>query len=294
MKNRQNIIIKGLVYDNEVSLTILDTTKLVNDAIKIHNLSPLSAAALGRAITVAAYMCSCLKTDNSALSINIRGNGVGGPISISGDKNLNMRGYIDNPVADLPPNSAGKLDVGGCVGSQGYISVVRDDGEGVPFVGTTELVSGEIGEDFAAYFAYSEQLPTAIAVGVRIAPDGSCLGAGGVILQPLPNASEESIQKVENIVPHFSNISSLLENFTANEILKGYFGEVETYTLNPEYKCNCSREYIEGVLLSMGEKELKDTLAQEGKISVHCHYCNTDYQFSEEEILTLIKSVKQS
>ncbi len=292
MKKTQNIIIRGLVFDDEVSLAVLDTTKLINDAIKIHNLSPLSAAALGRALTVSAYMCSSLKSENSALSVNIKGNGIGGPICVSGDKGLHMRGYIDNPNADLPANAFGKLDVGGCVGNEGYISVVRDDGEGIPFVGTTELVTGEIGDDFAAYFAYSEQLPTAIAVGVKIDTDGTCIGAGGVMLQPLPNASEESIKKVEDIIKNFGAISSMIEKGSAEDIVKEYFGDVNYYTLNPEYKCNCSKNYIESVLISMGESELLNTLSQEGKISVHCHYCNTDYEFSENDILTLIKNSK--
>lgn len=289
---RENVILRGLVFHDEVSLAVLDTTNLVNDAIRTHGLSPLAAAALGRTLTVAAYMCSSLKTENSALSVNIRGDGVGGYISVSGDKLLHMRGYIDHPTVQLPPKAPGKLDVGGCVGKNGYLSVVRDDGEGVPFVGTTELVSGEIGEDFATYFAYSEQLPTAIAVGVKIGTDGVCVGAGGVILQPLPGASEESLAAVDEAMRAFGAISSMIEQGSAQEIAEKYFGNVKYYTLKPEYKCNCSRNYIEGVLLSMGERELRESLAAEGKISVHCHYCNRDYDFSQEEIERLIAEGK--
>ena len=168
MKTKQDVILRGLIWNGEVSLAVADTTRLVGRAIEIHGLSPLSAAALGRTLTVAAYMCSSLKEERGALSVSVKGDGIGGPIYVSGDKKLRMRGYIDNPQAFLPPNARGKLDVGGCVGRNGTLSVVREDGEGIPFVGTTPLVSGEIGEDFAAYFAYSEQLPTAIAVGVKI------------------------------------------------------------------------------------------------------------------------------
>ena len=177
---KEDALLRGLVYNDEVSVCVADTTKLVNEAIRIHDLSALSAAALGRTLTAAAYMCSSLKEERGALSVTIKGGGIGGTICVSGDKALHMRGYIENPHAQLPPNAQGKLDVGGCVGKDGYISVVRDDGDNVPFVGTTELVSGEIGEDFAAYFAYSEQIPTAVAVGVKIGTDGTCLGAGGV------------------------------------------------------------------------------------------------------------------
>ena len=164
MKTKQDVILRGLIWNGEVSLAVADTTRLVGRAIEIHGLSPLSATALGRTLTVAAYMCSSLKEERGALSVSVKGDGIGGPIYVSGDKKLRMRGYIDNPQAFLPPNARGKLDVGGCVGRNGTLSVVREDGEGIPFVGTTPLVSGEIGEDFAAYFAYSEQLPTAIAV----------------------------------------------------------------------------------------------------------------------------------
>lgn len=286
---KEDVILRGLIYNEEVSLAVADTTALVNEEIRIHGLSPLSAAALGRTLTVAAYMCSSLKTEGSALSVTIKGDGVGGPIYVSGDRLLHMRGYIDNPQAALPPNALGKLDVGGCVGRNGYLSVVRDDGENRPFVGTTPLVSGEIGEDFAAYFAYSEQLPTAIAVGVKISREGSCLGAGGVFLQPLPGASEESIQKAEEAIGQFGAVSSLLQEMSAETLAEKYFGNVTFYKLKPEYKCNCSRNYIEGILAAMGEEELRSVVAEQGKISVHCHYCNTDYEFSPEEAEEIIK-----
>lgn len=286
---KEDVILRGLIYNEEVSLAVADTTALVNEAIRIHGLSPLSAAALGRTLTVAAYMCSSLKTEGSALSVTIKGDGVGGPIYVSGDRLLHMRGYIDNPQAALPPNALGKLDVGGCVGRNGYLSVVRDDGENRPFVGTTPLVSGEIGEDFAAYFAYSEQLPTAIAVGVKISREGICLGAGGVFLQPLPGASEESIQKAEEAIGQFGAVSSLLQEMSAETLAEKYFGNVTFYKLKPEYKCNCSRNYIEGILAAMGEEELRSVVAEQGKISVHCHYCNTDYEFSPEEAEEIIK-----
>ena len=286
---KEDVILRGLIYNEEVSLAVADTTALVNEAIRVHGLSPLAAAALGRTLTVAAYMCSSLKTGGGALSVSVKGDGAGGAIYVSGDKALHMRGYIENPQAALPPNALGKLDVGGCVGKEGYLSVVRDDGENQPFVGTTPLVSGEIGEDFAAYFAYSEQLPTAIAVGVRISKEGKCLGAGGVFLQPLPGAGEESIQKAEKAIGQFSAVSSLLESMSAEELAEKYFGNVTFYKQKPEYKCNCSRNYIEGILAAMGEKEIRSIIAEQGKISVHCHYCNTDYEFSPEEAEKIIE-----
>ena len=285
---KQDVILRGLIYNGEVSLAVADTTRLVNEAIRIHGLSPLSAAALGRTLTAAAYMCSSLKEERGALSITIKGDGVGGSICVSGDKQLHMRGYIEDPHADLPPNAQGKLDVGGCVGHTGTLTVVRDDGEAVPFVGTTELVSGEIGEDLAAYFAYSEQRPTAVAVGVKIGTDGKCLGAGGVFLQPMPGASEASIARAEQAIASFSAVSSLMEEHTAEEVWHTYFGEEVFYAQTPVYKCNCSRDYIEGLLAAMGEEELASILREQGRISVHCHYCNTDYVFTEEDVRRML------
>ena len=287
---KEDAILRALIYDGEVSLAVADTTKLVGEAIRIHHLSPLSAAALGRTLTVAAYMCSSLKAERGALSVTIKGDGVGGTVCVSGDAQLHMRGYIDEPNADLPPNAAGKLDVGSCIGRHGTLTVVRDDGDNRPFVGTTELVSGEIGEDFAAYFTYSEQLPTAIAVGVRIGKEGDCLGAGGVFLQPMPGASEQSIRRAEEAIARFGAVSSLLEKMTAEELLRTYFGEVHFYTKKPEYKCNCSRNYIEGLLSAMGEEELRAIIGQEGKIEVHCHYCNTDHIFTEADVEQLLRA----
>lgn len=292
MKTKQDVILRGLIWNGEVSLAVADTTRLVGRAIEIHGLSPLSAAALGRTLTVAAYMCSSLKEERGALSVSVKGDGIGGPIYVSGDKKLRMRGYIDNPQTFLPPNARGKLDVGGCVGRNGTLSVVREDGEGIPFVGTTPLVSGEIGEDFAAYFAYSEQLPTAIAVGVKIGKEGTCLGAGGVFLQPLPGAGEESLKKTDETIAKFAAVSSMLEEMTAEELAEKYFGNVNFYKQKPEYKCNCSRNYIEGILSAMGEEELRSILAEEGKISVHCHYCNKDYVFTPEETEDLISRMR--
>lgn len=289
---KEDALLRGLVYDGEVSVCVADTTKLVNEAIRIHDLSALSAAALGRTLTAAAYMCSSLKEERGALSVTVKGGGVGGNIYVSGDAALHMRGYIENPHASLPLNAAGKLDVGGCVGKSGILSVVRDDGDNVPFVGTTELVSGEIGEDFAAYFAYSEQIPTAVAVGVKIGKGGQCLGAGGVFLQPLPGASEASIRKAEEMIGKFSAVSTLAERMTAEQILTEYFGTVKFYTRKPEYKCSCSRNYIEGILAAMGERELRSVLEEQGKISVHCHYCNTDYTFTAEETEALIAKMR--
>ncbi|MGN0823404.1 MAG: Hsp33 family molecular chaperone HslO [Candidatus Gallimonas sp.] len=287
MQKEMSAIYKTLIYDREVSLAVLDTTSLVNEAIARHGLTPVTAAALGRTLTVSAYLCSWLKSDTSALSVTVNGGGAGGKICVSGDGRLFMRGFIERPDADLPPRADGKLDVGSCVGRSGTISVIREDEGAAPFVGTCELVSGEIGEDFSAYFYVSEQRPTAIAVGVKISPDGRCLGAGGVMLQPLPGASEESLVRAESAIGAFSAISTLVAEKGAEGILREYFSVADAERREIFYRCHCSREKIARLILTMGRAEAEAIVRDEGSVRVHCHYCNTDYTFDETDVAKL-------
>lgn len=279
-----NRLVKTLIYGGEMSLCVLDTTDLVNDAIQIHKLSPLSAAALGRALTAAAFMCSGLKNEGDKLSVNIVGDGVGGTITVSGNSALDLRGTIENPRAELPLRADGKLDVGGCVGRNGRLTVVKSMGLKEPYSGSCRLVSGEIAEDFAAYYLYSEQQPSAFALGVKIGKDYSCAGAGGVVIQALPGASEESIVKAEETMGKFASVSTLIKEKSIEEIIEENFGKCETEELFPHYKCLCSREYIGGILKSMGKKELEDILAEQGEIAVNCEFCEKNYVFTQNDV----------
>ena len=191
---------RALVWKERVSLAVLDTTALVNEAIVRHALSPVAAAALGRTLTATAYLAGWLKEEKSSLSVSVDGGGAGGKIGTAADGALNVRGFIEHPDVQLPPRADGKLDVGRCVGKNGTFTVIRDDGEGIPFVGTSPLVSGEIAEDLSAYFLTSEQRPTAIALGVKIAPDGRCIGAGGVFLEPLPGAGDGALDFAQEAI----------------------------------------------------------------------------------------------
>ena len=283
-----SIIYKSLIFGGEISLAVLDTTELVNEAIRRHGLSPVAAAALGRTLTATAYLCSWLKEDESSLSVTVNGGGAGGKILAVGDGALNLRGFIENAQVDLPPRADGKLDVGTCVGKTGVITVIRDDGTGIPFVGTSELVSGELAEDFSYYFLTSEQRPTAIALGVKIGTDGTCLGAGGVFLQPMPFASEEAISYAEAEIAKYGAVSSVIERDGAEAILRAFGAEnVEKRTAS--FSCRCSRTKAESAVLAMGEAEAHAVLKEEGKLSVHCHYCNTDYNFTEIELAELFR-----
>ncbi|MBR1868132.1 MAG: Hsp33 family molecular chaperone HslO [Clostridia bacterium] len=282
-------IYKTLIFDGEASLSVLETTDVVNTAIKYHKLTPVCAAALGRTLTATAFMSTGLKNEGDRLSVTIKGNGAGGTIITSCDSKLNVRGRIDNPFADAPLKQNGKLDVAAIVGNEGYMTVVKSMGLKEPYVGRCDLVSGEIAEDFAAYYAYSEQQPTAIALGVLIGKDGKCVGAGGVVIQPLPGCSETNISKIENEISRFANVSGLISEIGGKGICEKYFGEYSFEEYHTEYKCNCSKKYIDGVLLTLGKEELLDTIKSVGKVEVNCEFCDKKYEYAEEDVLKLFE-----
>ena len=277
---------RALVSDGRVSLAVLDTTQVVNEAIVRHALSPVAAAALGRTMTAAAYLEGWLKEETSTLSLSVNGGGAGGKICAAADGALRVRGYLEHPSVTLPLRADGKLDVGGCVGKEGTFTVIRDDGDGIPFVGTSPLVSGEIAEDLSASFLTSEQRPTAVARGVRVGADGTCLGAGGVVLQPLPGAGEEALLYSERTIAQFSNISALIGGEGAAGVL-ARFGVKGADVRDVRFACHCSRERAAAAVLAMGEADARALLAERGTIGVHCAYCNTEYTFDGDDLHTL-------
>ncbi len=282
-------ILKTLLYDGDISLSILDTTDIVNTAIEYHGLTPLAAAALGRTMTAVAFMAaSSLKNDDDRLSVTITGDGVGGQIVVCSDSKLHIRGYIDNPRADLPLNSLGKLDVAGCVGKHGRISVVKNLGLKEPYTGSCNIISGEIAEDFASYYTFSEQQPTGMALGVKIGTDYKCVGAGGVVMQPMPGAKEESIDMAEKLLSEFSAVSTLIENGGIEGIVEKFFKDAEFEEYEPRYECNCSKDYVDKILITLGEKELYSSIEKEGKIEVVCHFCPKKYTYFKEDIDVLL------
>ena len=282
-----DILYKGVAFNGKISVTVIEATQMVNEAIKIHNLSPLAAAALGRTLIASTFMASTLKSEGDRLSVTLNGNGVGGHIVVAGDSNLNMRGYIDNPQCELPLNSKGKLDVAGCVG-QGRLTVVKSMGLKDPYTGSCNIESGEIAEDFAAYYTFSEQQPTGMALGVKIGTDLNCVGAGGVIFQTLPDADDDSIEKAEQLLYSLTDISSIIQNEGAKTFVERAFDDYTFETFKPRYNCICSNEYISGMLITLGAKELYDTVEKQGNIEVHCHFCNKDYVYYKEDIDSLI------
>lgn len=271
-----NKIIRALTFNDEISLMAIDSTQMLSDAIKIHSLSVDSAKVFGKALTVMTYMSCWLGDDTGEVSVSLKGNGNGGTICVSGDKALNMRGTMGNPRA---VGSESEI-----IGHEGYITVIRDDGYVQPFVGTAPISSGNISRIFEEYYIVSEQLPTYIKTDVAFNEKGELTSSVGLFLQPLPEASFEAKANAVNKALAVDNLAESIREEGLLEWTNDNFSVGEITTLSPRYKCNCSRKYIEGVILSMKKEELYDIIDKEGKVNVHCHYCNTDYDFTREDI----------
>jgi len=285
-------ICKALIFDDRVQVIAIKSTRIVNEAIKTHNLSPVCAAALGRTLSVAAMMASDLKSGKDNLSITIKGDGPIGSIVAACDGALNLRGYVDNPQLELPLKENGKLDVSRAVG-KGKITVIQDMGLKAPYVGLSDIVSGEIAEDFAHYFFTSLQQPSAVALGVLIDTDLSCSSAGGVIIRLMPDCPEETIGKVEELSAKLGEISRLMKGLSARQFVDDFFAGCDiryTDELFPRYRCKCSRQVIDRVILSMGREEAFNALDEHGELSVICHFCNKQYRYDREQIKTLFEA----
>lgn len=269
-----NKLYKSLVYDNQVSLSVLETTDLVNDAIKIHKLHARSAQLLGNLLTCCAYMAGCLKSERGAVSITVKAQDGGGCVSVSGDSDMHIRGYVDGRCEETLKG--------------GTLTVIKDDGFFRPYVGACEIRTDDVSEILMQYFHQSEQIPTAVAVGVKLDSSGACVSAGGVIMQLLPGTSQENMDKAEERMQAFVNAADVVGGCGAEGIVKQYFdGEITRdglYLSHPAYVCNCSRRKIAGVLTAVGKQELLKIIEEQGKVSVHCHYCNTDYEFGVTDV----------
>lgn len=273
-----NKLYKTLIYDKQVSLSVLETTQLVNDAIRIHNLDDNSARLLGGLLTACAYMAGCLKSEKGAVSITVKSGDGSATASVSGDINGHIRGYIDGAEYGL---------------KGGVMTVIKEDGFYRPFVGACELKCDDVSENLMQYYHASEQIPTAVSIGVKV-ENGVCLAAGGVIMQLLPGTTDYNTDKAEEAMQSFVNVAQVIEKLGADGIMEKYFkSETEDkgiYLYFPEYKCNCSRKKIEGVIMPLGKSDLMKIIDEDGKVSVHCHYCNTDYEFTAKDIEELFSA----
>ena len=291
MKDR---IIDCLAYEGKVSIKCMSSTKLVEEARKIHGLSPTATAALGRLLTITSIMGYELKEKDGNLTNQIKGDGPIGILTAVADSNGNVKGYVGNNTVDIPLKENGKLDVGTAVGKKGMLYIVKDLGIGKPYVGMTPIVSGEIAEDFTNYFATSEQTPTVIALGVLVDKNG-VRAAGGYKLSLMPDATEDIISTIEQQISKIEPISKMLdENKTLEEIAKLVTGDENIQvleTINPEFKCNCSREKCEKGLIAVGKTELEAMINEEEKIEIVCNFCNSKHIFTKEDLQNLVDKI---
>lgn len=280
---------KAIVFDGQVVVSVIKINDIVNNVKSLQHLSNTATAALGRTLAVGAYMSSNLKGLNEKMSITINGGGPLGTIIVAGMSGARIRGYVGKPECEPPLKENGKLDVGFAVGNDGNITVIKDLGLKEPYIGICPLVSGEIGEDFTYYYLKSEQQPSAIALGVLIEGD-KVVGAGGVIIQPLPNCPEHIITVLEDIMTKFTNISTLLRDKEPLEIIEMEFGHFQ-HTIEepvfPKFECICSKERMESIIKSLSPIECFEILKEDKKIEILCHFCNKKYKFTTDEVIKL-------
>ena len=269
-------------------------TELVEKARLVHELSPIATAALGRTLTAAGMMSKMLKGDKDRLTIQIKGDGPLGGIVVTADSKANVRGYVNNPGVDLPLNERGKLDIRTAVG-YGYINVIKDMGLKEPYIGYSDLVSGEIADDLTYYFATSEQVPSTVALGVLVDVNG-VKAAGGFIIQLMPGADEETVEKLEERLIGFPPISKQLsEGTTPEQILERLLDGMEPKVIEKvpcSFTCNCSRDRMERNLISIGKEDLLEMLEDGKGAELQCHFCNTKYNFTHNDMEKLVMELQ--
>ena len=288
-------IIRAIAANDQIRAFAAVTTETVEEARKDHNTSPVATAALGRLLTAGAMMGTMMKGDKDILTLQIKAGGPLEGITVTADSKGRVKGYVGNPNVCIPANSKGKLDVAGAVGV-GFMNVIKDMGLKEPYVGQVALQTSEIAEDLTYYFATSEQVPSAVGLGVLMNKDNTVRQAGGFIVQLMPFAEESTIAKLEENVQKITSVTSLLEEGHTPEsllekVLDGFDMEINE-KIPTEFYCNCSRERVEKALISIGRKELNEMI-QEGKpIEMNCHFCNHNYEFTVEELKEILRKYK--
>lgn len=285
-------MIRATAAEGQIRAFAATTRDMVENAKNAHNTSPVATAALGRLMTAAAMMGADLKGEKDLLTLRIEGSGPLGGLLVTANGHGDVKGYAFNPDVMLPPNAQGKLDVGGSL-DLGVLSVIKDIGLKEPYVGQTQLVTGEIAEDLTYYFATSEQVPSSVALGVLMNKDNTVRQAGGFIIQLLPGASDEIIDKLETKLSGISSITAVLDaGKTPEEILTDILGEFGLEILKKmpvQFHCDCERSRVEKAIISIGRKEIQDMIDEGKEIEVNCQFCNKHYKFSVDELGEMLK-----
>lgn len=288
-------IVRATAGNHQIRLFAATTRDLVEQARQSHNTSPVATAALGRLLTAGSMMGVMMKGRDDLLTIKIQGSGPMKGLTVTADSKGDVKGYVYNPDVMLPPSAAGKLDVGGAVG-EGVLSVIKDIGMKEPYVGQTILVGGEIAEDLTYYYATSEQTPSSVALGVLMNKNNTVKQAGGFIIQLLPGASEEIIEKLEKTLGEITSITSLLDEGNTPEMILthilGDFGLEFMEQLPTRFYCNCDKKRVEKALVSIGKKELEEMIAEGESIEVNCHFCSKNYEFTVVDLKELYEAAK--
>lgn len=288
-------LVRGMTMDGFVKVVAIRSTEIVRRGAAIHKTTPNATAAFGRALTAASMMGNMQKVENGSMTLQIKGDGPIGSIVCVSDPEGNVRGYVYEPQVPLVEKHPGKLDVGATVGKNGTLTVIRDLQMKEPYVGSVELISGEIGDDVTAYFAQSEQTPTACALGVLVDRDCSVKVAGGYLIQLLPGAPEEVIDKLEEGIKRAGAVTAMLDNgLTPEDILGqvcGDLGVVFMETTEVSYKCYCDRQRVTDALISLGREELTAIMQENKTFPVECQFCDAVYSFTPEDISDILKSV---
>ena len=291
---RMGTLKKFMAHVDMVKISCIDSTDIVEEARKLHDLNPTPTAALGRVLTMGTLMGTMMKSEEDRLTIQIMCNGPIGSILATANSKGEVKGYVGNPYAEAPLKENGKLNVSGIVG-EGTLRIIKDIGIGEPYIGTVPLQTGEIAEDFAYYYATSEQIPTVVALGVLVNKDGSVKRAGGYILQALPDTPEEILLLIEKRIASSKSITEMLEDgMSLDEIATFISDDLNTHQveeINVSWNCDCSKERMYRAIASMGKKDIED-LANDEKVEVVCHFCNSKYEFSKEEIQGILESKK--
>ncbi|MBQ3209879.1 MAG: Hsp33 family molecular chaperone HslO [Oscillospiraceae bacterium] len=289
-------IIRALAGDGNIKMSVITARDTVERARQIHSLTPTASAALGRTLCAASLMGEMMKEDDGSLTIRVNGGGPIGSVVAVSDSSGNVRGYVENPGLDLPLRSDGKLDVGGAVGQDGMLTVSRDIGLREPYIGSTELVSGEIAEDLSSYLLSSEQIPSACGLGVLVDTDRTIKAAGGFIVQLLPFAPEELIEKLEDNIFFMDQLTTILAEDGIEEVfrqvLKGLDYQILSET-EVEYRCYCSRERVEEAVSCIEKAELEDMAAEGREISVSCQFCDAEYTFTPQELRAIADAKRE-